>query len=176
MPKYSVDEVLDIIKTLTQEEKNSLKAQLPAVLGNPETSSNSPSGQSQTNSVSGVNFGSGSNAFNFAPQQAGRDATSAVNINQPLKQGVELEEVLGLLARLRQKIRQSEILDPLVKAGAEAQVERVEAEIKKPEPDKGLVGRTVATLKQGLEGIQTLAGPTTAVASLVAKAWGIPIP
>jgi hypothetical protein len=32
MPKYNIDKVLDIIKALTQEEKNSLKVQLPAVL------------------------------------------------------------------------------------------------------------------------------------------------
>jgi len=175
MPKYSIEEVLDIIKTFTPEEKEALKAKLPAVLGT-QTSSGTSSTQSQENSVSGVSFGSGSSAFNFAPVQAGGDATSSTSITQPANQNADLQEALRLLIQLRQGITQDDTLAPLVKAGAAAQVERVGKELEKQEPDKDLVAHTIATLKKGLEGVQTLAGPTIAVASLVAKAWGIPVP
>jgi hypothetical protein len=87
--------------------------------------------------MSGISVGHDNNAINFQLQQASVSATSASNINQPSKRSIELEEVLGLLAQLKQETRQNEVLDSLVKAGAEAQVERVEEEIKKPEPDKG---------------------------------------
>ncbi|MEG3878548.1 hypothetical protein QT972_14300 [Microcoleus sp. herbarium7] len=171
MPKYSVDEVLSILRDLTPEEKSQLKAQLHTVLDAPSPSTAS-GGQQMTNTVSGTTFGDGNNAFNFQPGlNQGGNYTASTTFNQTL---THKQEILSALEKLQEAISNSEI-DSLRKAGAEAQVEQLKEELKKPEPDKGLVAQTIATLKQGLEGVQTLAGPTIAVAKLIANAWGIPV-
>ena len=56
--------------------------------------------------------------------------------------------------------------------GAATQIHQLAAEVQKENPDKTLIGRTVSALKQGLKGVQDLAGPTATIASIVAKAWG----
>ncbi len=171
MPKYSVDEVLGIIRDLTPEEKSQLKAQLHTVLDAPSPSTAS-GGQQMTNTVSGNTLGDGNNAFHYQPiQNQGGNVTASPTFNQTLTQQ---SEIPSALEKLQQAISNSEIA-PLRKAGVEAQVEQLKRELKKSEPDKGLVAQTIATLKEGLEGVQTLAGPTIAVAKLIANAWGIPV-
>lgn len=131
------------------------------------------SGQNQVNTLSGINSGG---SFLFAPVQAGGNVTSSPKITQPKTQTSDLKEVLSLLAQLKQDITQTENLNLLLKAGAFEQVEKLENELKKPEPDNNLVKRTIDTLKQGLEGVLALAEPTAKVASLIAKLWGVSLP
>lgn len=165
-----------VVVSLTVSEKSELLDALTDLLG--VTSSDpSTSGQSQSNTVSGVTFGEGNSAFSFSPVQSQRGNVSvSPNFTQTSTQNAEVKQVIEALAHLKQAILQNEEINPLVKDGAKVQVEQLEEELKKPEPDKSLVGHTIATLKKGLEGVLTLAEPTMKVASLLAKVWGIPVP
>ncbi|AFY47880.1 hypothetical protein Nos7524_2026 [Nostoc sp. PCC 7524] len=171
MFKLSVEQVLASIAALTPEEKAQLQIQLPNVLAT--QSPNTQPGQNQVNTVSGTSMGGENNALNFSPIQ-NRDGNVTLSQSFTQQTSPQKQQALDSLAQLKQAIHESEALDPLIKAGATAQVAQVEAELKTPEPNPGIVGQAIATLKQGLEGVQTLAAPTLAVASLVAKAWGIP--
>ncbi|NJR63675.1 MAG: hypothetical protein HC769_35815 [Cyanobacteria bacterium CRU_2_1] len=174
MPKYSVSEVLDIIKTLTKEEQLELQARLSEVL-TLESFDTSHLSQRQSQTFGNVSIGGSGIAADFGQKQAvGGNITAPQNVVQA--EGDGLQEVWSLLANLKQGIANSNSLDALQKAMAEAQIKVVEVELKKPEPDKGLVSRTISTLKQGLEGVLTLAEPVVKVANLIAKAWGIPVP
>lgn len=178
-----VEMVLNMLKpvvvSLSVTEKAELLAELQQLLEiNSKDSSATPSSsQHQSSTVSGVSFGSGNSAFNFSPVQSREgDVSVSPSFTQTSTQNADLQQALSKLAQLRQSIDQSEELNSLTKEGAKAQIEQLEGELQKPKPDKGVVERTIATLKQGLEGILTLAKPTMEVASLVAKVWGIPIP
>ncbi|MBE9049078.1 hypothetical protein IQ243_01375 [Nostocales cyanobacterium LEGE 11386] len=172
MFKLSVEQVLASIAALTCEEKARLQMQLPEVLATQPI--DTAAGQNQVNTVSGISMGGENNALNFSPVQ-NRDGNVTLSQSFTQQTSPQKQQALASLTQLKQAIDESETLDPLMKAGATAQVAQVEAELKKPEPNQGIVGQAIASLKQGLEGIQTLAGPTLTVASLVAKAWGIPI-
>jgi len=174
MPKYSVSEVLDIIRTLTKEEQLELQTRLSEVL-TPEPSDTPPLSQRQSQMFGNVSIGGSGIAADFGQKQAiGGNITSPQNVMQA--EGDGLQEIWNLLANLKQGIDNSDSFDPLQKAMAQAQIKVVEVELKKPEPDKGLINRTISTLKQGLEGVLTLAEPIVKVANLIAKAWGIPVP
>lgn len=151
------------------KQKSDLLSKLPLALGVVGISEEEVQGQVQTTSVSGVSqSGNGSSFFNLSPVQAGRDA----NVNQDFQQTTnsDLQRAVSFLEHLKLQIDQEPTLDPLQKAGARTQVEQLEIELKKDEPDKNLVRNTIATLKQGLEDILTLAKPTQEVAALVGKA------
>ena len=138
----------------------------------PSNLASSPGSQSMVNNLGNVTFGSGNNAFSFQPTIAGRD----IEITSNLSQGVaEQQDFLKALQVLKQAIQNTEQLHPLMKTGAEAEVQKIESEVQKAEVDKNLIAQTVSALKQGLQGIQDLAGPVAAVASLAAKAWGVPV-
>jgi hypothetical protein len=158
MPKYTVNEVLGIIRELTPEEKSQLREQLPSVLDSP--SSSATSGQHMANELSGITVGEN---FNFQPVQ-----------NQGGNVNADMLKAFDALISLKQNIEQSDI-NPLIKDSAKEKVEKLEEALKQEKPNEGFVKQTVATLKQGLEGVQTLAGPTLAVAKLIANAWGIPV-
>ncbi len=165
-----------IVASLTGSEKSELLAALTDLL-EVKSGDLSPGGQSQTNTVSGITLGEGNSAFNFSPVQSqGGSVSVSPNFSQTSTQNAEVKQVLEALAQLKQAIVQNEDINPLVKDGAKVQVEQLEEELKKPEPDRSWVGHTIATLKKGLEGVLTLAEPTMKVASLLAKAWGIPVP
>ncbi|MEY3256195.1 MAG: hypothetical protein RLZZ29_1330, partial [Cyanobacteriota bacterium] len=148
-------------------------ARLTGLLGTNNTESSS-SGQYMSNTLSGVKIADGN--LNFTPNQS---QGGSVNITSSLSQNAsqnkqEVQEVMEALSHLKQAIDQDDQMNPLVKDGAKGQREKLEAEFKKKEPDKSLVEHLVKTLQKGLEGVLTLAEPTMKVATLVAKAWGIP--
>ncbi|MFW9262605.1 hypothetical protein [Nostoc sp. CALU 546] len=181
MSNFLVENALETIKRLTagfnNEEKAELLKQLPSALGisTPATEASSGQHQQQTNTMSGVNqSGGGSSSINFAPVQAGRDATSSTTFTQPTTQNKtpELQEALRLLVQLKQEIDQNSELNPLLKPGAKQEIDKLQQELQKDEPDKSLVKHTIEILKQGLEGVITLAKPVTDVAVLVGKVWG----
>ena len=170
MPKYSVNEILDIIRSLSNEEKQELCNQIPEVLG---SSLNKSQIQSQT--FGNVSISGSGIVADLGQQQVARGNISS---HQVVEQGrnMFLQEALEELEKLKQLASSSGVLDPLQEATTQAQIKVATDELKKPEPDKGLVSKTIAVLKQGLEGVITLAEPVMKAANLVAKAWGIPIP
>ncbi|HEY9710723.1 MAG TPA: hypothetical protein V6D48_21115 [Oculatellaceae cyanobacterium] len=172
MPKYSVDEVLDIIKTLTADEKSLLQEQLPNVLGTAAASATPQRGHTQSQSFDKFSMGSG-NAF--TANQAGGDVNSAqtLNNNQGSVQNASLTEALAILQSLKQEVNQSDALNRLEKTTVEGTIKVIQEELTKPKPDKSLVEQAIDSLKKGLEGVLILAEPVTKVAALVAKAWMI---
>lgn len=169
MPKYSVEEVLDIIQTLTADEKSQLQNQLPKVLSNataPVTAQNS-----QSQSLGNITMGSGGN---FGLNQASGNINSSQNNTQASVENTSLQEALTTLQGLKQGIDQSDVLNKLQKRTIiDVTIKTIEEEISKPQPDKGLVAQAIESMKQGLEGVIALAAPVTKVAELIAKAWMI---
>lgn len=169
MPKYSVEEVLDIIQTLTADEKSQLQNQLSKVLSNataPVTAQNS-----QSQSFRDITMSSGGN---FGAYQAGENINSSQNNTQASVENTSLQEALTTLQGLKQGIHQSDVLDKLQKRTIiDVTIKTIEEEISKPQPDKGLVAQAIESMKQGLDGVIALAAPVTKVAELIAKAWMI---
>lgn len=179
MPRYTVDEVLAIIKTLTPEEKRQLKLQLPTVLelveGVDAIATSPGITQQQTRSMSvGGDFkvsGSGVTVDLSQEQQAfgGQSMPQTASISQE----VQIQELLSELEHLKVAIAHNPSLNPIQKDTAAIPLKVMEQELQKTKPDKTLVEQAIATLQKGLEGVQTLAEPTMKVAALVAKAWAI---
>lgn len=167
-----------LIESLTAVEKSELLAKLTELLRTDNTNNSDllRAGQNQSNTLSNITIRDGN--FNFTPNQSqGGNVNITSHLSQDSSQNKqEVEEVMEALTHLKQAIDQDDQMNPLVKDGAKGQIEKLEAELKKKEPDKSLVGHLVTTLKKGLEGVLTLAEPTMKVAALVAKAWGIPTP
>jgi len=177
MPKYSVEEVIDIIRSLTAEEKATLTAELPTFLDlaiDPLPPSAPVQTQSQTRSMSvGRDFKVGGTGatVDFSQVQTGGNQAIVTPGSAASTQVIELQAILDEFAGLKRAILQSDRLNPVQRATAEVPLQIVQTELQKPKPDRSLVGQAIATLKQGLEGIQSLAEPTLKVAELVAKAW-----
>ncbi len=172
MIKLTVEQVISSIEMLSATEKDELVARLTTVLSGQNWVNQPEKGQSMTNTLGDVQLSGGNSTFNFQPEQGGRD----VNTSTTFAQGSSgHRELLQALSSLQKAIRTSEALPELSKIGAENQVEQLADEAKKDNPDQNLIGRTVLALKQGLQGVQDLAGPVMAVASIVAKVWSIPV-
>ncbi len=173
MFKLTVDQILASIEALSAEEKEALQTRLPSILQNSNAGETSQQGQFMDNQVGDIQISGNSANFNFQPIQAGGD----VNLSNQLTQGSSgQKELLNALSVLKASIQNAENLPELSKVGAKTQVDKITAEVQQKNPDKNLIGQTITALKQGLKGVQELAGPTAAVASIVAKVWGIPIP
>ncbi|MBD2179345.1 hypothetical protein H6F42_20685 [Pseudanabaena sp. FACHB-1998] len=171
MPKYTVDEVLDIVKTFSSEEKKDLQNRLISVLDIPNTSS-TQAGQSQFQSFGDFTFsGSGSNTSLGINQQMGGESNIAQTNTQTSVQNADLQEALSILAKLKQDIGSNTLLNPVQKATVEVPLKIVEEEAKKAKPDKNIIDQAIAALQKGLEGVSSLAEPVTKVAGLIAKAW-----
>jgi|LakMenE18May11ns_1017448.scaffolds.fasta_scaffold9923107_2 hypothetical protein len=167
MPKYSVQDVLEIIQTFTPDEKSQLQAQLPSILS--LTTVPATPQKSQSQSFGNLSMGSG-NAF--GANQAGGDINSSQNNTQASVKNTSLQEALGILQKLKQDINQSNALNKLQKATIEGTIKVVEEEISKPNPDKSLIDQAVEALKSGLS-LVNLVEPVTKIAELVAKVWCI---
>jgi hypothetical protein len=169
MVKLTVEQVLSSIAALSQSEKSELQSKLLSVLSTSE-SYLAQGGQSQSQSFGDVNISGNNNAF--AATQAGENTDLSQDNSQPsLKNNVDLQEALDLLLRLRQAISLDPSLNAIEKATLEIPIKVSEEELKKSKPDKDLIDQAIASLRKGLEGIQTLAEPVTKVAVLIAKAW-----
>ncbi len=174
MLKLTVEQILAGIEALSLEEREELKRRLSEVLGTTGATATTQEGQFMTNTLGDVQISGSAAAFNYQPSQAGGDINVSAEFSQ--QGSTEREELLPALAALKEAIRSSESIPELLKTGAETQIDHLAQETQKEHPDQNLIGRTVSALKQGLKGVQDLAAPTAAVASIVAKAWGIPVP
>jgi hypothetical protein len=175
MPKYSVSEILDIIRSLTPKEKQELSEHIPEVLSVSDEFTAPRKTQTQSQNLGNVTISGNGIAADLGQKQVMGGTLSSPQLVAQAQDPV-FQEALRELETLSQLVINNQDLDPLHKATTQAQIQVVTDELKKPEPDKGLVGRTIAVLKQGLEGVIALADPVIKVANLVAKAWGIPIP
>mgnify|MGYP001801693078 CR=1 FL=1 len=171
MIKLTVEQILSSIDMLSAAEQEELIACLPTILKRQNSIDQSTEGQLMTNTLGDVQV-SGSAAFNYQPSQAGGN----INASASFAQGISAhQELLQALLSLKESIQSAESLPELSKIGAATQVDQLAIEAQKVNPDKNLIGRTISALKQGLKGVTDLAGPVANVASLVAKAWGVPV-
>jgi valyl-tRNA synthetase len=172
-----VETILNMLKPLipklSAEEKSQLFEELKKLLDTRESSPEA--GQNQSNTVSGVSFdGGGNNALNFSPvQNSGGEVEVSPNFSQTTSSNKDTEELLQALQDLKQGISEDSNLDALTKNGAQQEAEKLEQEVQKSQPDTSFIEKTVKTLKEGLQGIQTLAKPIQKVAKLVGKLFGI---
>jgi hypothetical protein len=169
MPKYSVSDVLDIIKNLTAEEKLELQQSLPSVLGTMGTTAKTVESHSQN--IEGINIGSGNSDIGFNQQQADRGSSVNQSRTQATLENVDVQEALKLLSTLKQDIVATNALNPIEKKTLEVPLQTIEAELKKPKPDRSLVEQSIEALKKGLTGVAELAEPVLKLAPLVAKVW-----
>lgn len=170
MPKYSVEDVLAIIQSLSPEEKQRLISRLPTVLDSAVTAAGSSS-QNRSMTVGGNFEVSGSGlSVDFSQQQAG-GSLHAPKIVEQAPSAPAIKVLARELAALKAEIKRSSDLNPLQKKTAAAPINVLQEELQKSQPDKNLIDQAVASLKKGLTGVQSLAEPTMKVAALVAKAW-----
>ena len=168
MPQYSVDEVVDIVKSLTAEQQAKLRSQLSALWVQPPAPAAAKAQQSQ--SFGNISIGSGSS---FDLNQVSADGS--VDLSRTAAQMADsgqsnLSTALALLAQLKQDIHTVEELNRLEKKTAASTIELVEEELQKPKPDQGLIEHAIDALSKGLAGVEKLAAPTIRVAKLVATA------
>jgi hypothetical protein len=168
MPKYTVEDVLEIVKTFTTEEKIALQSQLSTVLNSPNSLGTTPSSRNQqSQSFGNVTLGSG-NTFD-ANQIA---AEGSVNLARSTNKGefvkAEIQEALDLLQTLKQGITKTEKMNVLEKKNAEATISVVEEELAKPKPDKNLLMQAGTALETCCKKVAEFAEPALSIASIIA--------
>ncbi|EKU99220.1 hypothetical protein Lepto7375DRAFT_1239 [Leptolyngbya sp. PCC 7375] len=166
MPKYTVEEVLEIIHGLSPEEKTSLKTQLSTLLD--VASAASTVQQSRSMTVGGDFQIGGTDVTVEMSQQQTVGSHSPGNTAEEANTTQTLIQALNVL---HQQVLDSSELNPIEKATAEVPLKTAAEELQKEQPDKSLIDQSIAALKKGLEGVETLAEPVMKVAALVSKAW-----
>ncbi|MBW4495377.1 MAG: hypothetical protein KME26_20275 [Oscillatoria princeps RMCB-10] len=169
MPKYTLDEILEILKNLTPEEKAQLQEQLPAVLDG----AGAPASRFQTQTQQSQSFGniSAGEGNAFAGGQV--SAEGAINLEGTSAQAhtAEIQEALDLLRLIKKEIAQTSLLKKNKNKNLQSTLEVVLEELKKDKPDKDLIDLALESLEKGLRGVDRLAGPTRRVAEIIATAW-----
>jgi hypothetical protein len=137
-----------------------------------------PEAQPKPSAKQGQSFGNITFSGSNNPLSA-VEAIGNVNVNQSSNRTTgengNLEAALAALAKLKEQVVATAELSTFARKDAQAKIEMLQEELQKPQPDKSFVDEVVAALQQGLNGVLTLTGPVTQVATLVAKAWmGLP--
>ncbi|AFY35990.1 hypothetical protein [Calothrix sp. PCC 7507] len=168
MPKYNVNEVLEIIQNLTVEEKLELQNSLAKILSNPSTTGVV---ESHSQNIEGITIGSGNSDIAFNQLQADRGSSISQNRTQARIENANIQEALNLLSKLKQDIAGSNSLNLIEKKTLEVPLQTIEGELNKPKPDKNLVEQALEALKKGLTGAAEIAEPVLKIAPLLAKVW-----
>lgn len=168
MPKYTVEEVLNIVKTFTIEERKALQNQLPAVLNSLDLPAiKLPTGRNQQSQSFGNVTLSGSNAFDVN-QIASEGAVNLAHGNKGQVAKAENQEVLDLLHILKQGIANTEKMNVLEKKNAESTISVIEEELDKPKPDKSLLSQAGEALKVCCKNVAEFAEPALSIANIIA--------
>ncbi|MEM6400367.1 MAG: hypothetical protein AAF757_09020 [Cyanobacteria bacterium P01_D01_bin.116] len=114
MPKYTVGDVLDIIKNHRAEEKLQLQQELPSVLDSMSTSNNPP-GESHSQNMEGINIGSGNSGINFTQQEVEDGSSIIQSSTETSLKNIDLQKALSMLEQLKQNIITSNDLNPIEK-------------------------------------------------------------
>jgi len=123
----------------------------------------------QSQSIGNISISGSNNPFNAI--QAGGNVSLKQTSTQTSGSNTDLQTALEALIKLKQEVSATDALSAFVKKDTESKIRMVEEELQKPKPDKSFVDEVLDALKQGLQGIVTLADPVAQVAGLVAKAW-----
>jgi hypothetical protein len=169
MPTYSVNDVLEIVRSFTPDQKLELQRELPSVLSVVSKETTTPA---KSQEISGITI-TGSSDIDLSQVQAEEGSSITQNKTQATLLNTDLQEALGVLEKLKQMVAVNCTLNPQIKEKAEEKIQAIQKEAQKPQPDKSLVDQAITTLKKGLAGIEELAEPVMKVASLVANAWAV---
>lgn len=156
MPKYTVSDVLDIIKNLSAEEKLQLQQELPSVLDSMSTPTNLPV-ESHSQNIEGINIDSGNSNIEFNQNQVDRGSNNTQSSTETSLKNIDLQEALSLLEQLKQNIITSNDLNPIEKKSLEVPIQTIEEELKKPNPNKNIVEQSFDVLKKYLIKVAPLA-------------------
>ncbi|MEM9768950.1 MAG: toll/interleukin-1 receptor domain-containing protein [Cyanobacteria bacterium P01_D01_bin.71] len=160
-----LEEIVGVLELATQTPTNgsSIKPE-PTAMAIAE-----PSAQSaQSQSIGNITISGNNNPFNAV--QARGDVNISQTQTQTKAANPNIQAALDAVGDLKRAIAAIDDLDETEKAMAAIPVQKLEAELKKPHPDRGVVDKTMATLQKALDGVVTLAGLIAKVAALVAKA------
>ncbi len=169
MVKFTVEQVLDIIKDLTAEDKQKLQNKLPSVLGTAAFPTATQPIEDFSQKMQGVTISKASE-IKFSQEQVHGQGSISKPTTSVQMQNADLQEALALLEKLKQNINDSNALKPIKKEIVEVPLKKVEEELKKPKPNKSLVTEAIELLKEGLSGIKELEEPVGEVTNLLAKA------
>ena len=164
-PEY----IKPVLKYRQRRPVNLPRVQAPASAPAPKTVDlGHPSDQpTQSQSIGNITISGSNNPFSVI------QAADSVIVNQSQIQTQathpDRQAALVALGSLKQAIATTNDLDETEKAMAVIPVRKLETELQKTEPDRSVLGRTIATLKKTLDGVIALAEPVTQVAALVAK-------
>ena len=123
----------------------------------------------QSQSVGNISVGGSNNPLNII--QSGGNVSLTQTNTQTRSDNADLKMALDALVKLKQLVLATDTLSTFAKKDTESKIDMLQEELQKPQPDKGFVNEVMEALKQGLNGIVTLASPVNRVATLVAKAW-----
>lgn len=168
MPKYNVAEVIEIIKSLSSDEKIALQQVIPELL-NLEKSVEKLLTTSQ--SISGITIGDQNSSLEFNQILADRGSGTTQSRSQLKAHNADLHATLDALKQLHNQIDSSNVLSLLEKQIVAVPLKTLATELTKEKPDQTLVEQAIAALRKGLAGVETLAEPVKRVANLVAQAW-----
>lgn len=169
MPKYTIEDVLDIIKTFTTEEKKTLQNHLSAILEYIDLPGiKLPTARNQqSQSFGNVTLSSG-NTFDANQIAAEGSVNLAHSTNKDKFVKPEVQEALYLLQTLKQGIANTEKLNILEKKNAEATISVVEEELAKPKPDKSLLSQAGKALEVCCKSVAEFAEPALSIANIIA--------
>ena len=113
----------------------------------------------QSQSIGNISF-SGNNPSNVLMQSQGD-----VNINPSRTQtqvtNPDLQAALEAIANLKQAVAANDQLDEMDKEMAAIPMKKLEAELQKPQPDRGAVDKAIAMIRKALDGVMTLESVVT---------------
>ena len=169
MPKYTVEDILEIVKTFTPEEKTALQNQLPALLNSLDlpTIKLPTAKNQQAQSFGNVTLGSG-NTFDANQISAEGSVNLARSTNKGEFVKKEIQEAFNLLQTLKQEVANTEKLNKLEKKNVEATISVVEEELAKPKPDKNLLTQAGNALGVCCKNVAEFAEPALAIANIIA--------
>ncbi len=170
MPKYTVEDVLEIIQNFTIEERAKLKAQLPNLLGNISVAPQHLNTQSLSQAFGDV-VASGTSSVSIEQVASGNDTVLSNSEAQVTATSSTLAEALDLLKKLKADVTVNQNLGRLEKKNIEGAIEIAEEELKTGKPDQNLVDEAIEMIKRGLKGVQDLAVPVTNIADMIARLW-----
>ncbi|MEO0707923.1 MAG: hypothetical protein AAF050_19965 [Cyanobacteria bacterium J06649_5] len=127
-----------------------------------------PSPPSQSQSIGNVTISGSNNPFNAV--QAGGDVTISQSQTQAKVSNPGLQAAIDAIAQLKQAIAANPDMDDTDKAMAAIPIQKLEAELQKPQPDPTVTSKMLATLKKALGNVVTLTDAVNKVTTLVTQA------
>lgn len=127
----------------------------------------SPIGQSQT--IGNITISGNSNAFSNV--QAGGDVT--LNQSQTQTRPIttpDVQAAIEALGNLKKAITADTTIDDVEKNMLALPIQKLEEELKKPQPNRSTVDNMMAKLKKFLDGVASIAAPMAKLVMMVAKA------